>query len=176
MFIAINFKENTKSSIQDIIRKVKGYAVQGRFVQNEHMHLTLEFLGEIPPSEVDTIKDIIDQVATHPFAIQLSGIGFFKRRGGDICWLGIEYNKPLYVLQSRLHDKLSLNGFKLENRPYEPHITIGRKVRMDNSFSPEMLLGDRSNIIIDIDKIELMKSQHINGKLVYTVIYTRTLK
>ncbi len=34
-----------KKSIESIIREVEKDSIQGRFVKNEHMHLTLEFLG-----------------------------------------------------------------------------------------------------------------------------------
>lgn len=176
LFIAINFKESSKDTIQRIIREIKGSSVQGKFVQNEHLHLTLEFLGEIQPSRMGIIMDVMEQVVVHPFTIQLSGIGFFRRREGDICWLGIGENKSLYELQSQLHERLVENGFKLEDRAYKPHITIGRKVKMDNSFIPETLDTCIKGISMDIDKIDLMKSEHINGRLVYSTVYTRDLR
>ena len=53
LFIAINFEGNTKNEIQENIKEVKRYSTQGKFVSNEHMHLTLEFLGEIPTDKVE---------------------------------------------------------------------------------------------------------------------------
>lgn len=51
LFIAINFGEKLKNAVQDIIQDIKKHSKKGRFVKNEHMHLTLEFLGEIPPQK-----------------------------------------------------------------------------------------------------------------------------
>ena len=176
LFIAINFNQSTKKSIQEIISKVKEFSIQGRFVKNEHMHLTLEFLGEIPFSRVDLIKEIMDQVASDPFTIQLNGLGFFKGREGNIYWLGVEGNRCLLRFQNQLHEALKAQGFELEDRPYKPHLTIGRKVKMEQAFNPEEVLNDIRSIKIQVDKIELMKSEQINSKLVYSVVYTKGLQ
>ena len=62
LFIAINFDESTKKAIQQISHEVKKHAVQGRFVKEQHLHLTLEFLGDIPPAQLDKIKSAMNQV------------------------------------------------------------------------------------------------------------------
>ena len=139
LFIAINFSENEKNVIENIIKKVGKDSFQGRFVKNEHMHLTLEFLGDIPDEKVEIIKDVIEQITFKHFTMNLSELGYFKRRDGNIYWLGIENNKVLFEVQRKLHEDLINSGFKLENRPYKPHITIGRKVKMRENFNSENL-------------------------------------
>ena len=173
LFIAINFEEDIKERIQDIIKELKKSSLQGTYVNKEHIHLTLEFLGEVPEDKANIIKNVIDQVSTIPFILQLEGIGFFKRREGDIYWIGIEENEELLKIRSQLHDRLIREGFQLENREYKPHLTIGRKILMDEAFNQEILLETIDQLKINIDKIELMKSEHINGKLTHSVIYTR---
>ncbi len=175
LFIAINFKESVKNKIQDIIKEVKKYSIQGKFVNNEHMHLTLEFLGDIPSEEVEIIKDTMDRLISQPFTMKLSQLGYFKRRAGNIQWLGIEHNEILLKTQSKLHKLLIKEGFKLENRPYKPHITVGRKVKMKDNFNLKELLNMINKLSIDVDKIDLMKSEHINGKLVHSIVYTKNI-
>lgn len=170
LFIAINFEENIKNKIQGIIKEVKESSLQGRFVSNEHMHLTLEFLGEIPEDGIREVEKVMAQIDFETFTMKLKDLGSFKRRDGDIYWLGIQYNEELLKLQSRLHERLIEEGFKLEARPYKPHITIGRKVKMDNNFDVERLSDDIKNINIEVDKIDLMKSERIGGRLVYSIV------
>ena len=172
LFIAINFKENEKKQIQNVIREIEKNSIQGRFVKNEHMHLTLEFLGEVTEEKVPVIKNAIKQITFEPFTMNLSSLGYFKRRQGDIYWLGIEHNDTLFEIQARLHDSLIREGFELENRPYKPHITIGRKVKMKENFSTDALSNRISGININVDKVDLMKSEFINGKLAHSIIYT----
>ena len=170
LFIAINFKENEKNQIQDIIKEIKKDSIQGRFIKNEHMHLTLEFLGEMPLEKVKIIKDTIKQVTFESFTMNLSKIGYFKKRDGNIYWIGIEDNEILFGTQAKLHKLLTKQGFKLENRPYKPHITIGRKVKMKENFNPENLFNSINQININVDKIDLMKSEYIDGRLVHQII------
>lgn len=175
LFVAINFDESTKNKVQEIIKELKKVSVQGKFISNEHMHLTLEFLGEIQTDKVVMIKDAMDQVASDIFSMELTRVGYFKRREGDIYWLGIEENKYLLKTQAILHEQLIKQGFELESRVYKPHLTIGRKVKMEESFNIDEFSKSIDKISTNIDKIDLMKSEQINGKLVHSIVYTKRL-
>lgn len=175
LFIAINLDENIKNKIEDISLELKKSSTQGRFVNKEHMHLTLEFLGETPDDKVQLIKDVMDKVATKPFSMELSRIGYFKRREGNIYWIGVKENEMLLQIQAELHSMLLRQGFDLENREYKPHLTLGRKVKLDGTFNSEKISKNIEGTVINVDKIDLMKSENINGKLAYTVIYSKKL-
>ncbi len=170
LFIAINFEERIKDEIQSIAKEVKESSIKGKFVNKEHIHLTLEFLGDIHSNRVEEIKDIMNKIEFEPFTMELENIGFFKRRDGNIYWLGIKHSEKLLELQSRLHRLLLEKGFKLEDRAYKPHITLGRRVNVKDDFDMENLSNSVQDISIFVDKIDLMKSEHINGKLVYSIV------
>jgi 2'-5' RNA ligase len=68
-------------------------------------------------------------------------------------------------LQRELAARLIVAGFTLETRWYSPHITLGREVVTDYAFGKIEPFGER------VESIELMKSEHISGKLTYTAIY-----
>jgi len=176
LFIAINFDGQVKSNIDNIIKIIEKYANQGRFVKKEHLHLTLEFLGEIAEERVEDITSAMEVLNSAPFTISLSSIGFFKGRDGHIYWLGITENKDLMDMQEELHDLLLERAFKLENRKYKPHVTIGRKVKMVNAFNLDELKESIREIQIPVNSIELMKSERIDGKLVYTEIFSKALR
>lgn len=176
LFIAINFEDKLKNAIQNIIQDIKKYSKQGRFVENEHMHLTLEFLGEIPPAKVGLIEEAMGKISDRPFTLELSEIGYFKRRGGSIYWIGLERNKALLRIQKKLHNLLLESGFELEDREYRPHLTIGRKVTMDRDFNPGKYIGQLKKLKITVDKIDLMKSENIDGQLKHTVIFSKELR
>lgn len=175
LFIAINFDKEVKNQVLNIIDGVKGYSKKGRFVNKDHMHLTLEFLGEIPEDRLDDIKAAMNRINVEAFSIVLSGIGFFKRNDGDVCWLGIEENKNLKDLQEALHAHLKEKGFDLGSREYKPHLTIGRKVKMEDIFNPDDFKKDIEEIIINVRSMTLMKSENTNGNLVHIGIYSKTL-
>ena len=170
LFIAINFEDEIKDRLDNLINDIKNYSTQGNFVKKEHMHLTLEFLGEIEPERISLIKDAMERITVNPFTLELSGIGFFKRKDGNIYWIGIKENISLLNLQKKLHNELLDRGFILESREYKPHLTIGRKVIMDESFNKDKYLKYIEDLNIEVNKIDLMKSENFKGKLIHSVI------
>lgn len=139
------------------------------------MHLTVEFLGEIQKRRVDLIKKVMDGLKADRFTLNLTQIGYFKRSEGNICWLGIEDNKTLMHIHHKLHQNLTDNGFALEDRAYKPHITLGRKVKLKDSFNANELNDMIRKINIDINSVDLMKSEFVNGRLIHSVVYTKAL-
>ena len=109
-------------------------------------------------------KDVINTVNFSPFDLIIESIGRFKRSGGDIWWAGLRESKVLFDIQLDLINKLIAIGFNLDKRKYIPHITLGREVV--TNIVPWQIepFGET------ISSIELMKSEHIQGKLTYTVI------
>lgn len=118
----------------------------------------------------------MNELEFEAFTFSLTNIGYFKRREGNIYWLGIEENDTLFNLNNKLHQSLINNGFELEDRDYKPHITIGRKVKLKDSFNPIELNDIVRKLKIDINKVDLMKSEFINGKLIHSIAYTKMLK
>lgn len=140
------------------------------------MHLTVEFLGEIQNDKVDLIKAIMNELDFRKFTLSLTNIGHFKRCDGNIYWLGIKDNDTLFHINNKLRQGLIEKGFDIENREYKPHITIGRKVKLKDNVQTNELDEMVDKIEIGIAKVDLMKSEFINGKLMYSVVYTRRLE
>jgi 2'-5' RNA ligase len=164
LFIAINFSQTVKSGLLALRDELLTHSERGRFSQPEHLHLTLAFLGECDPQEAQTAKSIINSISFEPFEIIIDRIGYFTRDGGDTWWAGVRENKALSVVQQSLTNKLTTAGFLLEKRSYKPHITLGREVITRESARPIEPFGQK------VSAIELMKSERINGKIIYTVI------
>lgn len=175
LFLAINFNDEIKARVNEVISLVKSNSAKGRFVSDEQLHLTLEFLGEVQRHRVDLIRKIMDGIDSSPFELEISKAGFFKRSEGDVCWLGIKDNDALFRLQKKLHKNLLDCGFELEDRAYKPHITLGRKVKINAGFDLSKLEGMAGGMKIRVDKIDLMKSEFSNGGVSYTVMYSKPL-
>ncbi|MDU5013262.1 MAG: RNA 2',3'-cyclic phosphodiesterase, partial [Clostridium botulinum] len=141
VFYAVTFQEETKEKLIEYKNLVSNNSVKGRFTNKNNFHLTLEFIGEVDEKELSLLTNILYKLQNPPKELITSHIGSFKRRDKDIIWLGIEENKELITLQRNLRNLLINNGFKIENRKYKPHITIGREIVTKcpiekNIFSP----------------------------------------
>ena len=169
LFIAINFPDEIKKTVAEIRDHLKKSALRGNFSFDENMHLTLVFLGECDIQQKEAVKAVMNDIMFSEFTLMLDKVGYFKRDVGNTCWIGLKENKSLSDLQADLTERLTQKGFVLENRKYTPHVTIGREVKMPAGFVKPEISQDR----FDVTSIELLRSERINGKLVYTPVYTK---
>ncbi len=101
-----------------------------RWTAPDGLHLTLHFLGDVAPDDINKIARLIEAAANacSPFALTLGGLGCFPHtRRPRIIWAGVSgQTDTLITLQQALGEKLKTIGFAPEARPYSPHLTIGR--------------------------------------------------
>lgn len=173
LFIAINFPNEIKDSLLSTISQLKQNCIGGNFTRYDNLHLTIAFLGEIPPAKIGKIKACMDSVSFSPFELTLSGIGRFKRTGGDIYWYGIDRCTTLNKIHEQLCSNLRNSGFEIEDRKFSPHLTLGRQVIPDNKFNINEFSKSAPILSTHVDGFSLMKSERINGKLTYTELYRK---
>jgi len=167
LFIAINFNIETKDRLIALGDELRSRSERGRFSLPENLHLTLAFLGDCDDKQTAAAKAAMDVAVFDPFDLVIERIGRFKRDSGDTWWAGVRENRALSDLQQKLVAGLCSQGFNLEKRKYSPHITLGRDVVTDVMPYPIERFGET------VSRIDLMKSERINGKLTYTSIYHR---
>ncbi|NLM19428.1 MAG: RNA 2',3'-cyclic phosphodiesterase [Clostridiaceae bacterium] len=165
LFIAINFNTEIRSRLVTLRDELRIDSTKGRFSAPENLHLTLIFLGECDEKQAADVKAAMDAVEFKAFTLNIGCTGLFKRSGGDIWWAGVSGSKQLTKLYDKLIKKLTEFGFRIEKRKFSPHITLGREII--TKASPRMF----EEFGQTIDRIELMKSERIAGKLTYTVIH-----
>jgi 2'-5' RNA ligase len=104
--------------------------VRAGWPRAENLHLTLKFIGEIAPARVEELSQAAERAvkATQPFNLEIEGAGAFPTRGSPrVLWLGInDSSGNLARLQARLEDECAASGFKREERPFRPHLTLAR--------------------------------------------------
>ncbi|NTW70935.1 MAG: RNA 2',3'-cyclic phosphodiesterase [Eubacteriaceae bacterium] len=176
MFIAVKFDRRLRDSLQETIFRIKPFTLKGKFTSWENLHLTVVFLGDVREESVPAIKDVMDKVIFKPFQLKFSGIGFFRKPGGSILWIGAEKNRILQEIENQLSWMLAEEGFVLEAREYFPHLTLGRKIIMDKKFDKERFEGSLPVMEQDVRSISLMKSESTEGKLLYTEIYSKNIE
>jgi len=174
LFIAINFTNELKDEIYDTMVELKKNVVKGNFVHRENLHLTLVFIGET--ENVQSVMQAMKEVNGKPFELFMGGLGKFKRRGGDIYWIGVEKNEEMSRIYNQLSTALRGIGFHIDNREFTPHLTLGRDVVLDKKFNERKFSETISKPHMKAEKVSLMKSERIEGKVIYTEIYSKDLK
>ena len=167
LFIALNFTSETKSSLLALRDDLRTQSTRGNFSLPENLHLTLAFLGECDARQTAAAKQVLATVDFSPPVITIERLGCFRRDGGNIWWAGVRETPELMTLQRDLTEQLRTAGFALERRRYSPHITLGREVVTDAAPWAIEPFGEI------IPRMELMKSERVQGKLTYTAIFAR---
>lgn len=172
LFVAICLNDAVRESLTAAIRQLQRQALQGQFTPSENLHLTLHFLGET--ERVPAVCGAMDSVACAPFGLTVTGLGRFRRTDGDIVWAGIQADDNLYTLQQQLGTALRQQGFTPESREYRPHLTMGRQVVLQNGWEStrQIVLPP---VTMSVNRIHLMKSERVKGRMAYTSLYERRL-
>ncbi len=97
-------------------------------VEDENMHITLRFLGNIPVTMVDEIYEILRNIHFKPFKLHVAGVGCFPNISRPrVIWVGVREG---YDELKRIHDELERGlrklGFKPEREEFVAHITVAR--------------------------------------------------
>ncbi len=96
----------------------------------ERWHLTLLFLGAVPPDTVPALTDRVGQAVagTPPMTLRLAGAGRFgPARRPQVLWAGLAGDVgALTALAGRLATAARTLGLPVEDRPFRPHLTLGR--------------------------------------------------
>lgn len=130
-FIAIELPKNIYLQLENVLEtlqsKIRGNVV--RWVPAQNIHLTLMFLGDVSQSNVSLINDSLrsETSLTPPMEISLGGIGAFPSMNRPrVIWVGVEAPANLFSLQRRIAGAMERLGYKKEDRPFSPHLTMGR--------------------------------------------------
>lgn len=93
-------------------------------------HLTLLFLGAVPSDRVPRLVDAAGPAvaAAPPMRLRLAGGGRFgSRRRPQVAWTGLDGDvAPLVELAARLARVARGQRLEVEERPFRPHLTLGR--------------------------------------------------
>lgn len=128
-FIAIDLEPGLKTVLQDLIRKLQRTGADVRWTRAEGLHLTLKFLGEVGPEALDKVKEVMGGLAGRhrSFPLKFSGTGGFpNERSPRVLWVGFSAEPGLLEFQQDLERGLEAAGFAREDRPFKPHLTLGR--------------------------------------------------
>ena len=178
LFIAILFDDGIKNILYRTVDQLKECS-KGSYTAKENLHLTVNFIGET--DRFSDIKQImersVEETTAKEFQISIRGLGKFKRREGDIYWIGVEKEDTLWKLQKELANKLKESGFPdIEMKEYQPHLTMGRKIHVNPGFEFREFEAGIEPLWMTVNKISLMKSERLQGKLVYTEIFNVKLE
>jgi len=130
LFFALPLPERPRGALAAAAKALCACGADAKWVRPEAMHLTLAFLGEVPPARLDALRRSGGAAASDcpPFRLALRGLGAFPSwERPRVLWAGLSSGADeCRRLEAALRRALLAEGFKLEDRPFEPHVTLAR--------------------------------------------------
>lgn len=178
-FVALNLPPAERSRLDASLEPLRAKALPVRWVAPEALHLTVKFLGDTESAAVEAVDEVLQTAAARrtPVTLRIGGLGGFPSlRRASVLWVGVRGDAELASLQRELEPALSRLGFPREQRPFRPHITIGRVRNDAKSIDIERLVDLVDyDATITVDTVELMQSLTGRGGPRYEVLLRREL-
>lgn len=136
-FIALNLTADIQRQLDDIIQSLKQQTTIVRWVPSQNIHLTLKFLGDVSLANIETLQRVLaGEAARHaPFTFTVGGFGAFPNtRWPRVLWVGVQAPPALTAAQRGIEAETQRLGYTNEERPFSPHLTMGR---VSNNASPQ---------------------------------------
>ena len=167
LFIAALFPEDTIGELKGLRENLRRSSESGSFVPDSNLHLTLAFLGECNEKQKDDAISTIKRLHDFSVPVDINRMGYFSRDDGRLWFAQLEDSEALTGLHDELQDNLKELGLPFNGKRFRPHITLARRVRGD--MKPGRIPKVHSQIV----SVDLMLSERINGRMVYTSLYSR---
>ena len=183
-FVAISLTSILQDHLERLITEMRPLAEGVKWVTPQSVHLTLKFLGNLTPAELEKVftgMKIAQNEFAEPFVIQASGTGCFPAvRRPRVLWVGLTGASmtQLQTLQNRIELQLKDQGFPLENRSFKPHLTVARvrDHRLLGGFMEKYMSYDFPVTDLPVTELKVMRSDLRPQGAVYSVQKTYKLR
>lgn len=130
LFVAIELDAAVRKPLLRLLEERLPSNRNVRWASPAQLHLTLKFIGEVPAEQLPAIQAALEPVGPRcePFSIQLTEYGVFPSPArARVFWVGVrDSGDRCGQLAKVVDDALAKIGLPAEDRPFKPHITLGR--------------------------------------------------
>lgn len=184
-FVAIELPSELQGALGQLMTGLQRQAGKAiRWVTPHNIHLTLKFLGNVSPTNLNALMNVIDTEALRhkAFEITVGSIGAYPNKiRPRIVWIGVQAPATLLELQRAIDRETDRMGYPSEERGFSPHLTLGRVSQHANAQDVRQIantinaaaVGEISKV--NVDSIRLFRSDLQAGGAIYTSLLCSSL-
>jgi 2'-5' RNA ligase len=182
-FIAVEIDAAVRAKAEELIKILRASQADVKWVEPRNLHLTLQFLGDVPESQIAEVVSAVKRGAAEvePFSLEIRGAGAFPNPGKPrTIWFGAKDGSQQ---MADLHDHIALAlaelGYQDEDRRFQTHLTLGRVKSPKNVSQLGPLLRTNANFptgILEIDHVTVFSSRLEHGGPIYEKLSTAPLR
>src|SRR5262245_18984155 len=181
-FIAIEVPSEVRSAFVELQNVLRSAGADVAWTNPDNVHLTLKFLGEIDKKLVSKVEQVCLETITSmsPFELNVNRIGLFpNERHPRVLWVGLGGEiETLEKLQEQLDERLAGIGFEVEEKDFQPHLTVGR-IRSNKNLREMLKRSDGYSLptlSFVVEEIVLMKSDLLSSGACYSELAKARMK
>lgn len=122
LFVAIR----PPQPVRDLLVDAMDDSPDFRWEDEQQLHLTLRFIGEVERPAANDLADALGGVRSRRFDLRIAGVGRFEQRTSGTLWAAIEPKPPIAALAAKVERVCQSVGLEPERRAFHPHITLAR--------------------------------------------------
>ncbi|MCF2939410.1 RNA 2',3'-cyclic phosphodiesterase [Paenibacillus alkaliterrae] len=171
LFVAVPLTRPIANELQEWTHAHREKLPFRKWTHPDDYHITLQFLGETPAGKMDALQAALMGIKERDLALALNGAGTFgPPTAPRILWAAVSgHLEGLSSLQSAVTKATISCGFKAEDRPYTPHITVARGFAGTGAIPAEVMANAPSGLQWRADRFVLMRT-HMQTSPMYEVI------
>ncbi len=180
-FIAVPLPDECHLMLETIQGDLRSFGADVRWAAIPSIHLTLKFLGEIDRTMLPRLAEALNTSTGHgTFSLRIHGLGGFPDlRNPRVVWCGVEGEaEKLAELQKGVEKACENLGFPPEDRPFHPHLTLGRVQGKRNlqQLVEYIRIGSEIECIFTVDHFNIYRSVLTPHGAKYTILQELALR
>lgn len=151
--------------VRDLLRTAMHGISAARWQDDDQLHLTLRFIGEVDRHRAEDIAAALGSLHAAAITARVAGVGMFERKGWPhTVWAGVEPAAALAALHRKVGQLLARVGIAAETRAFVPHVTLARLNRSAGPVAPFLTLhSDLASAPFVFDHVTLYESEMGHG-------------
>jgi len=175
VFIALTPDKSLNNQIIELKKGLKNGLPDGKEVvwqENNSHHLTLLFVGEMEPEQIEELFKGIEAIITSRTSIplEINKISSYPTPSSQSIVAEINPTAQILKINERISKIATIIGFENPIKKYRPHIKIGR---FQNKNSTVLEFGDLEEQVKGIvTNIDVYETEFNSGKPVFKLLKT----
>lgn len=168
IFVGVKIPSEIRSEIEAEADKILKHAISYKKNVSQNFHLTLKFIGEIEISDIVALDQLLAESLKdiQAFDVNLKDMGYFEKGNEYVLWIGVKSGVGyLQEIHQRIDKKIS-DLFQIDRSKLTPHITVARKVVVDNVKT--LSKNKTKNYTFNVDEVIIYYSHRVDNVLTYT--------
>jgi 2'-5' RNA ligase len=170
LFVAVEVPAAIRDDLAALVTELhalesRSSANKLRWVRPENLHVTLRFIGSVPPEKLDVICAELSRVRSdRPVELRFRGLGFFpSAKRARVLWAGMAASPNLAAIAGDIDKRLAKLEIPAEERAFTPHLTLARCER--SGISPALYAAVEKNAVREFGELRTNKFHLIESQL-----------